>query len=135
MLAQPESYARPVSTDAEEGPPPLWIGHVGMTVADPARSHDYYVGLGMRSVHRGDDFAITELRGGTHLIFNPGEPEPGDAPFDLMVEDLPAMHARFAQAGLDVSEIIPGEIHDVFVLEDPDKQRVVVFNSHVIGTV
>jgi catechol 2,3-dioxygenase-like lactoylglutathione lyase family enzyme len=124
-----------VSTNAGEERPPLWIGHIGMTVTDPGRSHDYYVGLGLRSVLRGDDFSITELRGGTHLIFEPGETEPGDAPFDLMVEDLPAMHTKFRDAGLEVSDIIPGEIHDVFVLEDPDKKRIVVFNSHVIGAV
>ena len=120
---------------ADEDRPPLWVGHVTMSVSDPARAHDYYVGLGMRSVLRGDEFAITELRGGTHLVLEAGEVEPGDAPFDLMVEDLPAMHAQFREAGLDVSDIIPGEIHDVFVLEDPDRKRIVVFNSHVIGAV
>ena len=29
-----------------------------------------------------------ELRGGTHLVLVPGDAAPGDAPFDLMVEDL-----------------------------------------------
>jgi catechol 2,3-dioxygenase-like lactoylglutathione lyase family enzyme len=120
---------------AEDERPGLWVGHVAMNVTEPARSHDYYVGLGLRSVLRGDDFAITELRGGTHLILEPGEVEPGDAPFDLMVEDLAATHARFRAAELNVSDIIPGEIHDVFVLEDPDGQRIVVYNSHVVGPV
>ena len=106
-----------------------------MSVSDPPRAHDYYVGLGMRSVLRGDDFAITELRGGTHLVLEAGEVEPGDAPFDLMVEDLPATHTRFRDAGLDVSDIITGDIHDVFVLADPDGKRIVVFSSHVIGPV
>jgi catechol 2,3-dioxygenase-like lactoylglutathione lyase family enzyme len=115
--------------------PPLWVGHVTMSVSDPQRSHDYYVGLGMRSVVPGDQFAITELRGGTHLVLEVGEVEPGDAPFDLMVEDLPAMHSRFQEAGLDVSDIISGDVHDVFVLTDPDGKRIVVFNSHVIGPV
>ncbi len=118
--------------------PDLWVGHITMNVSDPARAHDYYVGLGMRSVLKADDFAITELRGGTHLVLEAGEVgevEPGDAPFDLMVEDLPATHARFRDAGFDVSDIIAGDIHDVFVLEDPDRKRIVVFNSHVIGPV
>jgi hypothetical protein len=52
-----------------------------------------------------------------------------------MVEDLAATHERLRGLGLDVSEIIRGEIHDVFVLEDPDRQRIVVYNSHVIGPV
>jgi catechol 2,3-dioxygenase-like lactoylglutathione lyase family enzyme len=115
--------------------PSLWVGHVTMSVSNPSSAHDYYVGLGMRSVLRGDDFAITELRGGTHLVLEAGEGEPGDAPFDLMVEDLPATHAQFREAGLDVSDIITGDIHDVFVLEDPDGKRIVVFSSHVIGPV
>lgn len=121
--------------NAENERPGLWIGHVAMNVSDPPRAHDYYVGLGMRSVLRGDDFAITDLRGGTHLLLQAGKVEPGDAPFDLMVEDLPATHARFRDTGLDVSDIITGDIHDVFVLEDPDRMRIVVFNSHVIGPV
>jgi catechol 2,3-dioxygenase-like lactoylglutathione lyase family enzyme len=106
-----------------------------MAVSDPARAHDYYVALGMRSVLRGDDFAITELRGGTHLVLERGETEPGDAPFDLMVDDLPAAHAQFREARLDASDIIAGEVHDVFVLTDPDGKRIVVFNSHVVGPV
>ena len=64
---------------------------------------------GARSVVKGDDFSITELRGGTHLVLEKGIPTPGDAPFDLMMEDLQASHARFLDAGLNVSEIIPGQ--------------------------
>lgn len=119
----------------EEHRPALWVGHVAMSVSDPSRSHDYYVALGMRSVLRGDDFAITELRGGTHLVLEVGEVAPGDAPFDLMVEDLVATHAQFREAGLDVSDIITGDVHNVFVVTDPDGKRIVVFNSHVIGPV
>src|SRR5690349_20257685 len=113
------------SMNVDDDRPPLWVGHVTMSVSDPSRAHDYYVGLGMRSVLRGDDFAITELRGGTHLVLQAGETEPGDAPFDLMVDDLGATHARFCEAGLVVSDIITGDIHDVFVLKDPDGKRIV----------
>ena len=115
--------------------PPLWVGHVIMNVSDPARAHDFYVGLGMRSVLCGDEFAITELRGGTHLVLQSGDTAPGDAPFDLMVEDLVATHDQFRASGLDVSEIISGDVHDVFVVTDPDGKRIVVLNSHVIGPV
>lgn len=52
-----------------------------------------------------------------------------------MVEDLTATHAQFKEAGVDVSDIITGDVHDVFALTDPDGQRIVVFNSHVIGLV
>ena len=115
--------------------PPVWVGHVAMKVSNPRAAHDYYVGLGMRPVLVEDDFAITELRGGTHLLLEAGETQPGDAPFDLMVEDLPATHERYREAGLDVSDIIPGEIHDVFVLTDPDGHRVVVYDDHSEGPV
>jgi catechol 2,3-dioxygenase-like lactoylglutathione lyase family enzyme len=115
--------------------PDLWIGHVTLIVSDPIRAHDYYESMGARSVVKGDDFSITELRGGTHLVLEKGMPTPGDAPFDLMVEDLQASHARFLDTGLNVSEIIQGQPHSVFVLTDLDGHRVIVFDSHVIGPV
>ena len=89
----------------------------------------------MRSVLRGDKVAITELRGGTHLILQVGAVEAGDAPFDLMVDDLSTTHTQFTQAGLDASDILTGDVHNLFVLTDPDGQRIVVFNSHVVGSV
>jgi catechol 2,3-dioxygenase-like lactoylglutathione lyase family enzyme len=115
--------------------PELWVGHMTLTVSDPGEAHDYYVALGMRTVLKNDDFAISELRGGTHLIFQPGEVESGDAPFDFMVEDLPATHQRLTDQGVDVSEIMPGDIHSVFVITDPDGYRIVVYDSHVVGPV
>lgn len=115
--------------------PPVWIGHIGMQVADPARSHDFYVDAGMRAVLENDDMAILELRGGTHLLLFRGDASPGDAPFDLMVEDLDATHADLSSRGLAVSEITRGEIHDTFTLTDPDGHTVTVHNSHVAGIV
>lgn len=106
-----------------------------MTVREPVRSHDFYEALGMRSVWRGDDMAILELRGGTHLLCFRGDPERGDAPFDLMVEDLDAAHRRLSDLGVDVSDISRGDIHDTFVVTDPDGVRVQVSNSHVEGPV
>ena len=115
--------------------PSLWIGHVAMAVPDPASAHDYYVALGMRSVFSGPELAITELRGGTHLILLAGESQPGEAPFDLMVDDLGETHAEYRAAGLDVSDIVTGEVHAVFILTDPDGKRINVSNSHVVGSV
>jgi len=121
-------------TDNDERPT-MWIGHVSLTVSDVTASYRFYQQLGMRPIHHADGFAIVELRGGTHVIFEAGEPEPGDAPFDLMVEDLPAIHQRWLGEGMDVSDIIPGDIHNVFVLTDPDGHRCVVYDSHVVGPV
>ncbi len=113
--------------------PELWVGHLALTVSDAAAAHDYYVALGMRTVVKNEGFAIAELRGGTHIVFRTGGVEPGDAPFDLMVEDLPATHQRLSGSGIDVSEIMEGDFHSVFVLTDPDGYRVVVYDSHVVG--
>lgn len=113
--------------------PAVWVGHVAMKASDPARTHDFFVAVGMTSVYRGDDIAITELRGGTHLVIQPGATGPGDAPFDLMVEDLAAFQQNLRERGMDVSDIVEGEIHHAFVITDPDGQRVVVYSSHVVG--
>ncbi|HET9730341.1 MAG TPA: VOC family protein, partial [Acidimicrobiia bacterium] len=92
--------------------------------------------LGLRSVHQGDELAIFELRGGTHLILVPGTPDAsGEAPFDLMVDDVDRAHEEFARAGMTVSPIERGEIHDAFTITDPDGVRLTVNSSHVVGPV
>jgi catechol 2,3-dioxygenase-like lactoylglutathione lyase family enzyme len=115
--------------------PPIWVGHVVLRVADPEQSAPWWESLGLRPVYQGADVSILELRGGTHLILAPGEPERGDAPFDLMVDDVDATHARLTEQGLAPSEIQRGEIHDAFTLTDPDGYVVSFSNSHVVGPV
>ena len=45
--------------------------------------------IGMRSVVHGPEVAVLELRGGTHLVLIANaNAVAGEAPFDLMVEDL-----------------------------------------------
>jgi catechol 2,3-dioxygenase-like lactoylglutathione lyase family enzyme len=120
-----------------DGRPPLWIGHAVLTVADVGRSADFWQSLGLREVERNPHVAVLELRGGTHLVLVPGSPPTGggDAPFDLMVEDLDAMHAQWQERGLDVSSIERGRIHSAFTVNDPDGYRVTVNSSHVVGEV
>jgi len=89
----------------------------------------------MRTVHRSDDLAILELRGGTHLLLYRGSGTSGEAPFDLMVDDLDASHAEMTARGVTVSTITRGEIHDMFTLTDPDGHAITVRNSHVEGVV
>jgi catechol 2,3-dioxygenase-like lactoylglutathione lyase family enzyme len=115
--------------------PAVWVGHLAMTAADPARSHDFYAEVGMRTVHRSDDMAILELRGGTHLLLLRGAATPGPAPFDLMVDDLDATRAAWHTIGLPVSEVAHGSIHDQFTLTDPDGHELTVQSSHVEGVV
>jgi catechol 2,3-dioxygenase-like lactoylglutathione lyase family enzyme len=120
-----------------DGRPPVWIGHAVLAVRDVDQSADYWCGIGMREVERNPRVAVLELRGGTHLVLVPGTPpgSGGDAPFDLMVDDLGATHADFEARGLEPSPIEHGRIHDAFTVRDPNGYRVTVNSSHVIGEV
>ena len=89
----------------------------------------------MRSVEQNPHVVVLELRGGTHLVLVPGTPDTGDAPFDLMVEDLDATHAEWSELGVDVSDISRGRIHNAFTATDPDGYVVTVNSSHVVGDV
>ncbi len=53
--------------------PPVWVGHISLTTSRLAESHDFMVSLGMRSIVKGDGFAVLELRAGTHLLLQEGE--------------------------------------------------------------
>ena len=106
-----------------------------LTVSDVARSADFWASLGMREVERNPHVAVLELRGGTHLVLVPGTPDTGDAPFDLMVDDLDATHTAWSELGVDVSEISRGRIHNAFTATDPDGYVVTVNSSHVVGPV
>ena len=116
--------------------PPVWTGHLILNVTDVGRAADFWTSLGMREVQRNEHIAVLELRGGTHLVLLPGEPPAKrETPFDLMVDDLDATHARWRKLGLPVGELQRGNIHDSFSLTDPDGQVVSVLNSHVTGPV
>jgi catechol 2,3-dioxygenase-like lactoylglutathione lyase family enzyme len=118
-----------------DGRPPVWIGHAVLTVSDVERSADFWAGLGLREVERGEHVAVFELRGGTHLLLVPGGPG-GDAPdFDLMVEDLDATRAAWDEQGLAPSAIATREFHRSFTVRDPDGCTVTVNSSHVVGDV
>ena len=106
-----------------------------LTVGDLERSADFWHGIGMREVERNPNVVVLELRGGTHLVLVPGQVAPGDASFDIMVDDLDSAHATWSQRGLDVSSIERGRIHNAFTLTDPDGHRVTVNSSHVVGPV
>ena len=115
--------------------PPVWIGHALLQVSDVDRSANWWREIGLREVERNEHVAVLELRGGTHLVLVPGSPKGGDAPFDLMVEDLAATHTDWSKRGITVSAIKKGRIHNAFVATDPDGYVVTVNSSHVMGTV
>jgi hypothetical protein len=92
--------------------------------------------VGMRPVHQGPDVAIFELRGGTHLILVPKrEIVPGDAPFDLMVEDLRATHHHFTSLGLVPTpiEAMSSVDHEFFRVREPAGHLITFFSNHVSG--
>ncbi|MDQ1474911.1 MAG: hypothetical protein QOE62_140 [Actinomycetota bacterium] len=115
--------------------PPVWIGHAVLAVSDVGRSARWWHDIGMREIEENAHVAVLELRGGTHLVLVPGEPKAGEAPFDLMVEDLEATHREWSERGILVSAIKSGRIHNAFEATDPDGYRVTVNSSHVSGVV
>lgn len=121
-----------MSADADQRPP-VWIGHVAMHSSAVPATSEFMQTIGMRLVAGGDDFAVLEMRGGTHLVVT------ADAgsdlikgSFDLMVDDLDATHARFVELGLGPGTIERGQIHDSFDLREPGG-TVLIFNSSHVG--
>ena len=118
----------------QELPPPVWVGHIVVKATDVRASTEFYLGIGMREVVANDEFAVLELRGGTHLVVQSGAPDTA-ADFDLMVDEIDAVHSAWTAAGYEPGEIERGRIHDRFELLDPAGTKVTVNSSHVIGVV
>ncbi len=118
--------------------PPVWVGHVVLETDRLEESAQFMRTIGMRPVHQGQEVAIFELRGGTHLILMAkSEVVPGDAPFDLMVEDLRATHQHFTSLGLAPTpiEAMPSIDHELFRVREPAGHLITFFSSHVSGPV
>ena len=110
--------------------PPVWVGHISMSTNALAESTDAMLKIGMRPIAQGESVTILELRGGTHLVLRGDGAEPGDAEFDLMVDDVDATHADYSAKGLNVSEITRGRIHDSFTFTEPGGNRITVNSTH-----
>jgi catechol 2,3-dioxygenase-like lactoylglutathione lyase family enzyme len=116
--------------------PPMWIGHVSISVPDVTKSKDFFLALGMRDIGPFDDFAILEMRAGTHLIIDKASEsiEAGaSVAFDLMVDDIEATHARFKNSGLQPTEIESNRIHSYFTVTEPGGHQVLFNSSHNTG--
>ncbi len=112
--------------------PPVWIGHITLKSNRVSESNDFLVALGLRPLAQGDNYAVLELRGGTHLVvLHTDDPLSGAAPFDLMVEDLEATHKRFSERGFSPSGVQSGKIHRSFTVRDPSGQDITFNSSHV----
>jgi len=112
------------------------VAHVVLYTNRMTESAQFMRIIGMRSIHDGADVSVYEMRGGTHLILMKKENEaPGQASFDLMVDDLRATHQRFATLGLSPSPIEPRPQidHEVFTVQEPAGNIITFFSSHISG--
>ena len=122
--------------DESQRRPQAAIGHMWLKVSDISRAAQYFVSLGLRPVHQGQEIAILELRGGTHLVLGPSDesiPAGTKAPFDLMVDDIVATREQYERLGLRPSPLECGSIHRSFSLNGPDDYIITVTSSHTGG--
>ncbi len=114
------------------------VGHLSLAVDDVAAAYGFFVRHGMREVLEKSDFAILELRGGTHLILTKAEESIAQGqrpPFDLMVDDVDAAHRRFVADGVEATAIERGSIHDSFSVQGPSGYSIPINSSHAVGVV
>ena len=115
--------------------PPVWIGHVVLETDRLEETEQFMRTIGMRSIVQRPEVAVLELRGGTHLVLV-AKPEvvAGDAPFDLMVEDLQATHQHLIELGLAPTPIERASPeHERFLLREPAGHLITFFSNHVSG--
>jgi catechol 2,3-dioxygenase-like lactoylglutathione lyase family enzyme len=121
----------PAETDLR---PPVWIGHVVLSVPNLAAAKAFFLALGMRDAEPNAKVGVLELRGGTHLLLLPGQ-EPVEtgtvAPFDLMVDDLHVTHDWCVEQGFTVTEIRRNPSHEYFLVREPNGHDITVNSSHV----
>ena len=118
--------------------PVFAVGHLSMPVEDIHSAYGFFVRHGMRAILERDDFGILELRGGTHLILTQSDEaiaEGKRAPFDLMVDDVDAVHAAFVADGVEATDIERGKIHDSFQVNGPSGYVIPINSSHAVGVV
>jgi hypothetical protein len=117
---------------SEDKRPPVWVGHVALHTDRVAESNQFMQLIGMRLIADGDEFAVLEMRGGTHLVLtSDADSRLVKGSFDLMVDDLDATHSKFIELGLEPGEIERGQIHDCFDLREPGGTMITFNSSHV----
>ncbi|MBM3502351.1 MAG: VOC family protein [Alphaproteobacteria bacterium] len=91
-----------------------------------------FTALGLRPIVSEDDFAVMELRGGTHLVLRRAAAprRVSAAPFDLMYDDVAAARRRCQSLRLRPTALKRGRIHDWFTFVGPGRHRFTVYSSH-----
>ena len=118
---------------AHDARPPVAVGHVFLEVSDVARAAQFFAGRGLRPIGEGEDFAVMELRGGTHLLLSRTRKriKPNtDAPFDLMVDDIEAAREDCKRSGLRPSRLRRWHFHRSFAVAGPDGYVFTITSSH-----
>jgi ribosomal protein S18 acetylase RimI-like enzyme len=116
--------------------PAVSVAHAHLETDCMEASARFMRAIGMRPVFDGPEVSVYELRGGTHLILiSKDTVAPGDASFDLMVDDLHATHARLSALGFDPSPIEsrPAINHEAFTVREPAGHVITFFSSHTAG--
>ena len=112
--------------------PPVWIGHVTLRTRVLGESEAFMKLIGMRTIFRGEEVAVLELRGGTHVVLiEDAAAEPAKADFDLMVEDIDATYADYQANGFPLTDMHEGRVHKSFTVTEPGGHRIVVNSTHV----
>ena len=133
MTKHPSPRRRPPDAVPADARPPMAVAHVFLPATAVRAAADWLETIGLRPIFAGDELAILELRGGTHVIITPADapPEKGsEAPFDLMVDDVAATRRALAAKGLKPSRIRQGRVHASFGLASPDGQVFTILSSH-----
>jgi hypothetical protein len=115
--------------------PSVWVGHVVLDTDRMEETAQFMTKIGMRPIIQRPEVAVLELRGGTHLVLV-AKPEvvAGEAPFDLMVEDLRATRDDFIGLGLAPTPIERASPeHERFLLREPAGHLITFFSNHVSG--
>jgi GNAT superfamily N-acetyltransferase len=116
--------------------PRVGVAHVVMETDRMVASSRFMRSIGMRPIFDGPAVSVYEMRGGTHLILmHKDTVVPGNASFDLMVDDLRQTHAQFEAAGLEPSpmEARPAIDHEVFTVREPAGHVITFFSTHASG--
>lgn len=127
------TQSNPPTSTNQQSKPRFAIGHLALEANDVAQLTRFYTAIGMRLVVEMDRFTILELRGGTHLIVQPGQP--GQTSLDLIVDDIDETRQVLIDAGATSSEIRRGSPHDRFTATDPEGNALTIHSNHAIGPV
>lgn len=116
--------------------PSVAVAHVVLETDRMSDTAQFMRTIGMRAIFDGPDVSVYEVRGGTHvLLMRKNQVTVGDAPFDLMVDDLHETHRQFTALGMKPSAIEerPAIDHSIFTMREPGGHVFTFYSSHASG--